>query len=175
MQDLYAQRCIVTVNALRKKRDLLFCIRVKRKTTAGDQIRIGCFSHLGCKVNSYELDIMRQIPGRGLQECFPEEADIYVVNTCTVTNIATARAARCSTRPKSRIRMQLLRSAVMWRQIRRGWTGRRVDPRRKQKVPDRQILTDFLRREIISKARREEADSLLSGRISPSACFEDMH
>ncbi|MCI8945454.1 MAG: tRNA (N(6)-L-threonylcarbamoyladenosine(37)-C(2))-methylthiotransferase MtaB [Lachnospiraceae bacterium] len=50
--------------------------------------------NLGCKVNAYELDVMRQM----LQEegykivPFDEPADIYIVNTCTVTNIADRKS-----------------------------------------------------------------------------------
>ncbi len=50
--------------------------------------------NLGCKVNSYEMDVMRQM----LQEkgyrivSFDEAADIYIVNTCTVTNIADRKS-----------------------------------------------------------------------------------
>lgn len=50
--------------------------------------------NLGCKVNSYELDVMQQM----LQEkgyrivSFDEPADIYIVNTCTVTNIADRKS-----------------------------------------------------------------------------------
>lgn len=50
--------------------------------------------NLGCKVNAYELDFMQQM----LQEKgykivpFDEAADIYIVNTCTVTNIADRKS-----------------------------------------------------------------------------------
>lgn len=50
--------------------------------------------NLGCKVNGYELDVMQQM----LQEKgykivpFDEQADIYIVNTCTVTNIADRKS-----------------------------------------------------------------------------------
>ncbi len=50
--------------------------------------------NLGCKVNGYEMDVMQQI----LQEKgykivpFDEKADIYIVNTCTVTNIADQKS-----------------------------------------------------------------------------------
>lgn len=50
--------------------------------------------NLGCKVNAYELDFMQQM----LQEKgykivpFDEVADIYIVNTCTVTNIADRKS-----------------------------------------------------------------------------------
>lgn len=52
------------------------------------------FHNLGCKVNSYEAEVMRQI----LQEkgyhivSFDKKADIYIVNTCTVTNIADRKS-----------------------------------------------------------------------------------
>lgn len=50
--------------------------------------------NLGCKVNAYEMDVMQQM----LQEegyvivPFDEVADIYIVNTCTVTNIADRKS-----------------------------------------------------------------------------------
>ena len=50
--------------------------------------------NLGCKVNSYEMDVM----GQKLAEAgcilvpFTEEADIYIINTCTVTNIADRKS-----------------------------------------------------------------------------------
>ena len=52
------------------------------------------FHNLGCKVNSYELDIMRQIlTERGYSEVpFDADADVYVVNTCSVTNIADRKS-----------------------------------------------------------------------------------
>lgn len=52
------------------------------------------FHNLGCKVNGYEMDFMQQ----KLQEkgyhivSFSEKADIYIVNTCTVTNIADRKS-----------------------------------------------------------------------------------
>ena len=52
------------------------------------------FHNLGCKVNSYELDVMRQIlREEGYAEVpFQDRADIYVVNTCSVTNIADRKS-----------------------------------------------------------------------------------
>ena len=50
--------------------------------------------NLGCKVNSYEIEVMQQ----KLQESgysivpFDSVADIYIVNTCTVTNIADRKS-----------------------------------------------------------------------------------
>ena len=52
------------------------------------------FHNLGCKVNSYELDIMRQkMEEHGyISVPFEEEAEVYVINTCTVTNIADRKS-----------------------------------------------------------------------------------
>lgn len=52
------------------------------------------FHNLGCKVNSYEMDVMLQeLRLRGYEIVpFEEKADIYIVNTCTVTNIADRKS-----------------------------------------------------------------------------------
>ena len=44
--------------------------------------------NLGCKVNAYELEVMQQkLQDRGYKIVpFDSDADIYIVNTCTVTN-----------------------------------------------------------------------------------------
>lgn len=58
--------------------------------------------NLGCKVNGYEMDVMQQM----LQEngykivSFDEQADIYIVNTCTVTNIADRKSRQMLHRAK---------------------------------------------------------------------------
>lgn len=52
------------------------------------------FHNLGCKVNSYELDVVQQnFVKRGYKIVpFDQIADIYVINTCTVTNIADRKS-----------------------------------------------------------------------------------
>ncbi|MBO5283402.1 MAG: tRNA (N(6)-L-threonylcarbamoyladenosine(37)-C(2))-methylthiotransferase MtaB [Lachnospiraceae bacterium] len=52
------------------------------------------FHNLGCKVNSYELDVVQQmLQEKGYQVVpFETKADIYIVNTCTVTNIADRKS-----------------------------------------------------------------------------------
>ena len=60
--------------------------------------------NLGCKVNGYEMDVMQQM----LQEKgykivpFDELADIYIINTCTVTNIADRKSRQMLHRAKKR-------------------------------------------------------------------------
>lgn len=52
------------------------------------------FLTLGCKVNSYETEAMEQLFKDASYTVveFSEQADIYVVNTCTVTNIADRKS-----------------------------------------------------------------------------------
>ena len=45
-----------------------------------------CIKTLGCKVNSYESEFIRSLFLRRGYEIVEDNADIYVVNTCTVTN-----------------------------------------------------------------------------------------
>ncbi len=49
---------------------------------------------LGCKVNSYETEIMQQKLQEKGYEIVPFEgrADIYIINTCTVTNMADRKS-----------------------------------------------------------------------------------
>jgi threonylcarbamoyladenosine tRNA methylthiotransferase MtaB len=60
------------------------------------------FLTLGCKVNYYETEKMiEQFQQRGFQiKEFSEKADIYVVNTCTVTNIADRKSRQMLHRAK---------------------------------------------------------------------------
>ena len=50
--------------------------------------------NLGCKVNAYEVEAMQQLLEEAGYEIVPFEpgADIYVINTCTVTNIADRKS-----------------------------------------------------------------------------------
>ncbi len=49
---------------------------------------------LGCKVNSYETEAMRQMLEQAGYEIvsFGEKADLYIINTCSVTNIADRKS-----------------------------------------------------------------------------------
>ncbi len=52
------------------------------------------FRNLGCKVNEYEMEYMQQIMAEKgyLIVPFDTKSDIYVINTCTVTNIADRKS-----------------------------------------------------------------------------------
>lgn len=58
--------------------------------------------NLGCKVNAYELDkIAGSLVARGYEIVpFSGDADIYIVNTCTVTNIADRKSRQMLHRAK---------------------------------------------------------------------------
>ncbi len=60
------------------------------------------YHNLGCKVNSYEMDAMLQaLRQKGYQIVpFDEKADVYIVNTCTVTGIADRKSRQMLHRAK---------------------------------------------------------------------------
>jgi threonylcarbamoyladenosine tRNA methylthiotransferase MtaB len=59
--------------------------------------------NLGCKVNSYETDAMREMLINDGYEIVPfhEKADVYVINTCSVTNIADHKSRQMIHRARS--------------------------------------------------------------------------
>ena len=62
------------------------------------------FYTLGCKVNHYETQAMRELfmqAGYEIKD-FEDSADIYVINTCTVTNIADRKSRQMLHRAKKR-------------------------------------------------------------------------
>ncbi len=64
-----------------------FIIVYQRKAQRGIDMRTVAFHTLGCKVNQYDSEAMlEQFLQNGWQQvAFTEKADVYVVNTCTVT------------------------------------------------------------------------------------------
>lgn len=60
------------------------------------------FHNLGCKVNSYEMDVMQQFLQKSGYEIvdFSQKADIYIINTCTVTNVADRKSRQMIHRAK---------------------------------------------------------------------------
>ena len=61
------------------------------------------FHNLGCKVNSYELDAISQMFQKQGYEIvnFAQKADIIIINTCTVTNIADRKSRQMIHRAKA--------------------------------------------------------------------------
>ena len=60
--------------------------------------------NLGCKVISYETDVMQQMLVEAGYEIknFTEAADVYIINTCTVTNIADRKSRQMLHKAKSK-------------------------------------------------------------------------
>lgn len=60
--------------------------------------------NLGCKVNKYEADAMRdKLILAGYEMVKPEEkADVYIVNTCSVTNVAQRKSRQMLRRAKNK-------------------------------------------------------------------------
>lgn len=62
------------------------------------------FHTLGCKVNQYETEAMRQqFAARGFEPVGEEDmAEVYVINTCTVTNLADRKSRQYIRRMKKK-------------------------------------------------------------------------
>lgn len=58
--------------------------------------------NLGCKVNAYEIEAMQQLLTENGYTVVPffEKADIYIINTCTVTNMADRKSRQMLHRAK---------------------------------------------------------------------------
>lgn len=67
-------------------------------------MRRAAFHNLGCKVNAYETEAMQQILEKAGYEIvdFHDEADVYIINTCSVTNIADRKSRQMLHRAKAK-------------------------------------------------------------------------
>lgn len=67
-------------------------------------MRKAALHNLGCKVNYYETEAMAQLLEKAGYEivAFEDVADVYVVNTCSVTNIADRKSRQMLHRAKKR-------------------------------------------------------------------------
>ena len=64
--------------------------------------RRAAFLTLGCKVNQYETDAMEEILEKNGYDIvsFKETADVYIINTCSVTNMADRKSRQMIHRAK---------------------------------------------------------------------------
>ena len=123
--------------------------------------------NLGCKVNSYELDVVQQM----LQESgykivpFDQKADIYIVNTCTVTNIADRKSRQMLHRAKAKNPQAIVVAVGCYVQ-----TGKEdvvldecidlaIGNNRKKEIVS--IIEDFLRQRGMLTDPREKVDKTL--------------
>lgn len=65
-------------------------------------MRKAALHNLGCKVNSYETEAMQQLLEAAGYEIvnFEDEADVYIINTCSVTNVADRKSRQMLHRAK---------------------------------------------------------------------------
>ena len=65
-------------------------------------MRTAALHNLGCKVNSYETEAIQQLLEEAGYEIvsFHEKADVYIINTCSVTNIADRKSRQMLHRAK---------------------------------------------------------------------------
>ena len=66
----------------------------KKLTERIDNMMKVALHNLGCKVNAYETEAMQELLEQNGYEIVPfeEGADVYVINTCTVTNMADRKS-----------------------------------------------------------------------------------
>ena len=65
-------------------------------------MRKAALHNLGCKVNSYETEAMQQLLEAAGYEIvdFEDQADVYIINTCSVTNMADKKSRQMLHRAK---------------------------------------------------------------------------
>jgi len=67
---------------------------IERIGKRGKLMKKAALHNLGCKVNAYETEAMQEMLEQAGYEIVPfkEGADVYIINTCTVTNIADRKS-----------------------------------------------------------------------------------
>ncbi|MDO5550305.1 MAG: tRNA (N(6)-L-threonylcarbamoyladenosine(37)-C(2))-methylthiotransferase MtaB, partial [Lachnospiraceae bacterium] len=67
-------------------------------------MRKAALHNLGCKVNAYETEAMQQLLEAAGYEIvsFQDPADVYVINTCSVTNVADRKSRQMLHRAKNK-------------------------------------------------------------------------
>ena len=75
-------------------RDALEKVKKQEEKRGKIVMKKAALHNLGCKVNAYEAEAMQEMLENAGYEIVPfkEGADIYIINTCTVTNIADRKS-----------------------------------------------------------------------------------
>ncbi len=113
--------------------------------------------NLGCKVNAYETEAMQELLVRNGYEIVPfeEKADVYIINTCTVTNMADRKSRQMLHRARKRNKDAVVVACGCYVQAKDGKQDECVDivignNRKKNLI---EILADY---EIRTKANRTD-------------------
>lgn len=128
--------------------------------------------NLGCKVNAYEMEAMQQLlEERGYEIVpFSEDADVYIVNTCTVTNMADRKSRQMLHRAKKRNPNAVIVAAGCYVQGKGGQADSCIDiivgNNRKKEIAD-----------ILAQYEKEKERKVFDARLDiDRACeYEELH
>ena len=143
--------------------------------------------NLGCKVNAYELDVMQQfLQNKGYQIVdFHQKADVYIINTCTVTNIADRKSRQMIHRAKKQNPDAIVVAVGCYvqtaaQQIEKDpYIDLAIGNNRKKEIVT--IVEEYLRRreEVREMGEPDQPDKTLSGTTIPDIAaekeYEEMH
>ena len=90
------------------------------------------FYTLGCKVNQYETNgMIKKFIDKGYKEVsFNEAADVYVINTCSVTNMSDRKSRQMIRKAKkANPNSMVVATRVLYGSVkRRSWKNKRSGP-----------------------------------------------
>lgn len=112
--------------------------------------------NLGCKVNAYETEAMQEmLEERGYEIVpFGEKADIYIINTCTVTNMADRKSRQMLHKARKLNPEAVVVAAGCYVQVEKGKADPAVDI----------VVGNNKKREIVSILEAYEADREKGGK-----------
>ena len=69
-------------------------MELEKSRNTEEKMKKAALHNLGCKVNAYETEAMQEMLEQNGYEIVPfqEGADVYIINTCTVTNVADRKS-----------------------------------------------------------------------------------
>lgn len=106
----------------------MYILREQRKER-GAAMKKAALHNLGCKVNGYETEAMQELLMKHGYEIVPfgEKADLYIVNTCTVTNMADRKSRQMLHRARKKNPKALVVACGCYAQARQGELDESVD------------------------------------------------
>ena len=125
--------------------------------------------NLGCKVNAYETEAMQEMLEKAGYEIVPfkEGADVYVINTCTVTNIADRKSRQMLHRARKMNPDAVVVAAGCYVQAQEGKVDSCIDI-----VLGNNKKKDLIR--ILDEYRKSRAESGREKEILPDVELEDI-
>ena len=139
-------------------------------------VKSAAFHTLGCKVNIYETEAMRQALIREGYEIrsFEEAADVYVINTCSVTNIADRKSRQMLHRARAMNPDAVVVAAGCYAQAAaeqlKQDQGVDIILGNREKTKIAEILEQWFR----EKEESGKHQMLLAGDMKEAFCYEDL-